>query len=279
MDIQLAATSAAITAAADRHFQEASLSGHHQEYTDRVCRRGRFLVGIAGRPGSGKTTVARALCVLINRHYRASEPAAEDADVAVVVGLDGWSARPAHSLSTAVLTPDSSGPSVASSRAVLDRFDDPAEAHRRRGAAWTFDAAGYRAFVERLLREEGELAAPTFSHTTKDPVAGGLSVLPRHKIVLLEGLYTLLEHGAHWAAAARLVHLPILVAVGPETAQLRLVRRHLRAGIVADPRQAIHRVAANDLPNGEYLLANSRQPALLITSIDDPALAAPDEAP
>lgn len=78
----------------------------------------------------------------------------------------------------------------------------PAQAHARRGAHWTFDA---EAFVQcvRAVREGPVGAAagsgagtgilvPTFAHGVGDPVAGGVTVMPHHKIVLIEGNYLLL---------------------------------------------------------------------------------------
>lgn len=95
----------------------------------------RLLVAIAGPPGSGKSTLAYPLTDLINSlalgrpvEQRQIDPAtglqessaaneageasskADEGEVAVCVGLDGWH----HS------------------RAELDGFDDPVEAHWRR---------------------------------------------------------------------------------------------------------------------------------------------------
>ena len=86
----------------------------------------RLLVGMAGVPGSGKSTVSHALCQHLNA---TSSPVMARA---VVVGMDGY-----H------LT-----------RAQLDSMPDPAEAHRRRGAPWTFDGAAFVAALDELRHIE-----------------------------------------------------------------------------------------------------------------------------
>ena len=84
----------------------------------------RLVVGIAGVPASGKSTLARRLVDDVNTLLRSySETPAHD--VAVLVGLDGW-----H------LT-----------RAQLDTLPDSKLAHDRRGAHWTFDGQAYVDFV------------------------------------------------------------------------------------------------------------------------------------
>ncbi|KAA1101149.1 hypothetical protein PGT21_009072 [Puccinia graminis f. sp. tritici] len=283
MDEQLEQLSATIITHADRFF----LQQDREEEEEGKENHKRYLVAIAGRPGSGKTTIARKLCRLINQHYvhqrrglsegeekREERPMDSNDDVgtvdqstrhhqdhgiATVISLDGWHYP----------------------RSVLDQFEDPAEAHRRRGSVETFDGRSYREFVEELVTSGGrsELRAPGFSHTKKDPIAGAIGIYPWHRIVLLEGLYTLLETPPDWRVASALIHLPIRIDVAPSVAKNRLVRRHLLSGIAADPELAAQRVDSNDLPNGEYLLNHSREPAIVISSVEDPTLTNTHETP
>lgn len=85
----------------------------------------------------------------------------------------------------------------------------PEEALARRGAHWTFDAEAFVRCV-RAVREapvgaaaaaagggaEGGIPVPTFAHGVGDPVQGGVTVMPHHQIVLVEGSYLLLGEGA-----------------------------------------------------------------------------------
>ena len=126
-------------------------------------RGGRLVIGIAGAPGSGKSTLAAAVAARINARAAGAAAAAQQ------VPMDGFHLY----------------------RAQLDAFPDPAAAHARRGAPWTFDADAYLACLRRLKAGADE-AAPSFSHGTGDPVAGDVPVLATHSIVLTEGNWLLL---------------------------------------------------------------------------------------
>ncbi|KAI0321460.1 P-loop containing nucleoside triphosphate hydrolase protein [Amylostereum chailletii] len=80
----------------------------------------RLLVGVAGVPASGKSTLAVLVIDKVNALLRNSGSISS----AVLVGLDGW-----H------LT-----------RVQLDAMPDPKLAHDRRGIHWTFDAHSYVSF-------------------------------------------------------------------------------------------------------------------------------------
>lgn len=56
--------------------------------------RGRYIVGIAGAPGSGKTTAARAVCDRVNQQYAAGRQDGSAAEAAVVVPMDGTAPPP-----------------------------------------------------------------------------------------------------------------------------------------------------------------------------------------
>lgn len=121
------------------------------------------MVGIAGTPGSGKTTLAGRLAGTLAR--KAGRP------LVAVVPMDGF-----H------LT-----------RAQLDGMPDPTLAHARRGAPWTFDAEAYVAALAELRTGGlGSQACPSFDHGVGDPVPGDIPVLPSHRIVVTEGNYLLL---------------------------------------------------------------------------------------
>lgn len=124
----------------------------------------RYVVGVAGSPGSGKSTLAAEVTERINSTAGKA--------VAVRVPMDGF-----HLF-----------------RWELDKMPDPAAAHARRGAPWTFDAAAYVACLRRL-KAGAEEAVPSFDHGTGDPVAGDIAVLPEHRIVISEGNYLLLGAG------------------------------------------------------------------------------------
>ena len=97
----------------------------------------RAVVGIAGPPGGGKSTLAALVQAradaLLKERRRRRRPEQKDEDddeevaepLAVVLPMDGYHYT----------------------RAQLDAFPDPAAAHDRRGAPWTFDADAFVAAV------------------------------------------------------------------------------------------------------------------------------------
>ncbi|KAI8931975.1 hypothetical protein NX059_010871 [Plenodomus lindquistii] len=132
--------------------------------------RQRLLVALAGVPGSGKSTVSHAvLTELITRGIQ---------DV-VIVPMDGFHYT----------------------QQVLSTFEDPANAFRRRGAPFTFDADGCVELVKTLkstpVTTNGEtelmILAPSFDHALKDPVTDDVRVSSSTRLVIVEGNYTLLK--------------------------------------------------------------------------------------
>lgn len=76
-------------------------------------------------------------------------------------------------------------------RAQLDAMPDPATAHARRGAEFTFDGEAFLQLVRRLrepLRDDTPtIFAPSFDHAVKDPKEDDIPVERTHRIVVLEG--------------------------------------------------------------------------------------------
>jgi pantothenate kinase len=191
----------------------------------------RLIIGIAGVPASGKSTLAQMLVEKINALLR-SRSETQPHDVAVLVGLDGW-----H------LT-----------RAQLDVFPDSKLAHDRRGAHWTFDGQSYVNFVRELrmplldAQDNSVIYAPSFSHEIKDPTPQAVAIYPHHRVVVIEGLYTFL--GIHpWIQAAQALDERWWVEIGEEEAKERLVARHVISGVAKDMEEAIWRATENDAPS------------------------------
>ena len=153
--------------------------------------RERFLLGLTGEPGAGKSTVAAQLA------------AALGAD-AVVVPFDGF-----HLASTLLVT---------------------ADLRNRRGAIDTFDLAGYRLLLQRLRRaDEAVVYAPAYAREIEDPVAAAIAVPCRTPIVITEGNYLLSAQPDLQAARAALDQV-WYVDVDADIRRRRLVQRHIRFG-------------------------------------------------
>src|SRR5215218_6434886 len=114
---------------------------------------GRRILGIAGPPGGGKSTVARAVV-------------AELGDEARLVPMDGFHLAQAELVR-------------------LGRRE-------RMGAPDTFDAAGYVALLQRLRSDEPVVYAPEFRREIEEPIAGAIAVPRDVPLVVTEGNYLLL---------------------------------------------------------------------------------------
>ncbi|KAI0179525.1 phosphoribulokinase/uridine kinase [Hypoxylon sp. FL1284] len=195
----------------------------------------RLLIAIGGIPGSGKTTLSKIVTSALNTRYASAHRGdTEAAPVAVFVPMDGF-----H------LT-----------RAQLSAMPDPARAHARRGAEFTFDGAAYLALIRALrapVSDQQTVFAPSFDHAVKDPRPDDIAVAPDHRVVVLEGNYVCLDR-APWREAAGLVDERWFVRVAEDVARERLVRRHVAAGIAKDEDEARRRADENDLENGRQIV-------------------------
>lgn len=141
-------------------------------------------------------------------------------------------------------------------------MDDPKLAHDRRGIHWTFDALAYVDFVARLRYPiaptidhvhppPAVIYAPSFDHALKDPTPDAVVIKPAHRIVVIEGLYTMLDIDP-WRQAAALMDERWWVQIDPARAKTRLVKRHVQTGVAKDMDEAVWRAENND-EDSEYV--------------------------
>lgn len=211
----------------------------------------RYLVAIAGIPGSGKTTTAAAVVQQLNT----------DSNVhAALLSMDGFHL----------------------SRAALDQLPNSTEAHIRRGAPWTFDVTRFVAFVRRLRAwaDETPLAVPrsgdwpatdvirgpTFDHEAKDPVEDGMSLTPDASIIIVEGNYLLLDEPG-WRDLATIVDYRVFVDTDLQEARERTAKRHVQAGIEKTLEDGYRRVDSNDYLNGISIREKLLKPDMVVKSV------------
>jgi pantothenate kinase len=152
---------------------------------------GRVVVGIAGSPGAGKSTLAVRLAQALGPE-------------AVHLPMDGFHLA----------------------NATLDRLGR----HDRKGALDTFDGWGFVALLRRVREETGHTVyAPSFHREVDEPVAGEIAVEPRHRVVVVEGNY-LLVADEPWGRVRDLLDEAWFCAATGDERERRLVERHTRHG-------------------------------------------------
>ena len=158
------------------------------------------------------------------------------------------------------------------SRAQLSALPDPANAHARRGAAFTFDAPAFLHLVQSLrsplLPESKTIHAPSFDHAIKDPVADDIPIPPSARIVIFEGNYLSLNKD-QWRDAAALMDELWFVQVDFEVARNRLIKRHVVAGIAQNEEEAGRRADENDLVNGKEIVEGRLDVQEVVVSRED----------
>ena len=197
---------------------------------DAARRERRFILGIAGPPAAGKSTLAEALREALN----GGRGPRRDDEVATIAGLDGF------------------------------HFDDAvlhARGHRpRKGAPFTFDAAGYAAMLERLAAPSPEaVAVPVFDRDLELSRAAAAIVEPHHRIVITEGNYLLLDDDG-WRPVRDRLDFTVLLDVPAEELRRRLMERWLGHGY--PPAEAKEKTEANDLVNARLVASTSAEPDL-----------------
>ena len=153
----------------------------------------RTILGIAGAPGSGKSTFAAWL-------QEQFSPG-----TSVVVPMDGF-----H-LGNAII--------------------EGTPLRQRKGAIDTFDGGGYLSLLRRLaLRDEAVVYAPEFRRTLDEPVAASIAIPAEVQLVITEGNYLLADQEPWKDVRAQLDEVWFL-ETPPALRLQRLVDRHISFGM------------------------------------------------
>lgn len=196
----------------------------------------RRLLGIAGAPGAGKSTLAALIAAELG------------ADLAVLVPMDGF-----HLASDA-----------------LERL----ELADVKGAVETFDGWGYLALLQRLLAQperlgrshEGVVYAPRFDRSLEDPVGSAIPVRAAVPLVITEGNY-LLADDEPWASIRALLTESWFLAPEEPVRMSRLIARHERFGRSHD--EALERSHGSDQRNAEFIETTAQHADLIVRIADN----------
>lgn len=161
------------------------------------------IVGIAGPPGSGKTSVASELPPHLSVPH-------------CVVPMDGFH-YPQERLRA------------------MGRRD-------RMGAPDTFDTTALVELLVRVSERLEPVVFPEFDRTIEEPIPGSITVMPEDELVILEGNYLLVDD-ADWALIGELLDLCVFVDIPEDVRLQRLTKRHVDFGkSLSDATEWVHRV-------------------------------------
>ncbi len=185
----------------------------------------RFLVGLAGPPAAGKSTLAEVLRDgLIAR-----------GETAEILPMDGF-----H-MDNGILA----------ARGLL----------QRKGVPESFDGRGFIDIVTALKRGDGEVLVPVFDRSRELAVNAARAIPHETRFILAEGNYLLFKD-APWDRLAGVFDFTIFVGPPYQVLEERLRQRWMGYAL---PEDQIHwKLYGNDLPNGKRILENSRPADLTI---------------
>ena len=195
---------------------------------ERSQNSGRIIVAVAGAPTSGKSTLCAKLSISLN----------DQATPSAVVTMDGF-----H----------------------MDNGELDVRGWRElKGAPQTFDSRGLVNLIASIHANKKPIRVPDFDRA-KDAVVAGRTIVDRnHQIILVEGNYVLLNEEP-WSELANYFDFSILLNPTLEEIETRSIKRWLENGRSwSDARQ---RAQHNDVPNGIYVVENSRKADLILEEV------------
>lgn len=193
----------------------------------RAGNASRYLVGIAGPPAAGKSTIAEAV----------AEGLTDLGETAVVVPMDGFHYDDA----------------------VLERLG----LRSRKGSPPTFDCLGFEVLLKRLKSCEPDVAIPVFDRSLELSRAAAELVSAQTKYLIIEGNYLLLNY-APWVNLRGLFDMTVFLDVPIEELDRRMVARWAHFG--REKQAARDWIDSNDMPNIRHVLEHSNVADIRLTS-------------
>ena len=190
----------------------------------------RIAIGLAGGPGTGKSTLAAELVTTLDTTHPG---------IAALVPMDGFHMKHAK-------------------LEAMGQVD-------YKGAPHTFEGADFVNFLHHLKHATGPVSGPGYSRKIEDTVDDAFTVQPEARILIVEGNYLLLTEGP-WAGVKPLLDYSVFIDVSRDVVQARLLKRHGEEGLFTEERNRAH-IERNDLPNYD-LVCLSQDRADVVISLD-----------
>lgn len=186
----------------------------------------RRILGIAGAPASGKSTLAVELVERLGRDFPGAVAA---------VGMDAFHLAQ----------------SVLQRRGLVEV----------KGAPQTFDAVGYLRLLERIQSTDETVYAPEFDRSIEDSIAHRIEIGPGVRLVVTEGNYLCLDADP-WRAVHAALDETWFVELPESVRRQRLIDRHLRYG--RSQAEAEQRADGSDQRNAELIAGSVLEPDVWI---------------
>ena len=192
----------------------------------------RIAIGIAGGPGTGKSTLAAEIVTMLNATHPGS---------AQLVPMDGFHIR--HARLEAMGQTDF------------------------KGAPHTFEGAEFVSFLHHLKAAKTAVSGPGYSRKIEDVVEDAFTVGPDVRVLVVEGNYLLLTEGP-FAGVKPLLDYAVFIDVPRDLVEARLLRRHAEEGLFSEERNRAH-IARNDLPNYDLVCLSQERADVVISLLTD----------
>jgi pantothenate kinase len=177
----------------------------------------RYILGVTGYPGAGKSTISESLINGVNIRV--------GGEIAMIVPMDGF-----H-------LPNE----VLESKGLL----------HLKGIPDSFDAAGFVMLLAELRKPaDHTVGCPRFDRSIEASIENGIQISPHHQLLIVEGNYLLYDKEP-WSQARQYLDESWFLDVSLDTIYPRLVERHIVGGKTEE--QAKAKVALTDLPNARLI--------------------------
>jgi len=197
----------------------------------------RALVGLAGPPGSGKTTLAALIRWLWSQFPTRARLAC--------LSIDGWHLPNAELDRRTFRLPDGT-------RLPL---------RARKGSPGTFDVPALVAALQSLKTSRAAAVLPRYDRTIHEPVSGAVTVDPDTDLILLEGNYVLLQKPP-WHRVRALMDAGVFIEIDPSLCRRDIIERHRRGGL--SHAQAVAKYDSNDAANTSIVMPTRAQADLVL---------------
>jgi len=192
----------------------------------------RFLLGITGVPGAGKSTLADLLMKNVNATLKEES--------AIVIPMDGYHYHNDILVETGLLP--------------------------LKGVPQTFDAQRFVMLIKEIASAKTEkLYCPSYDRALHNPVEGSIVIEDKHKIVIVEGNYLLLDTYP-WNELADLFDESWFIETPLTTTKERLINRHVLTGRSVE--EALSKISSTDAPNAELIIQTRHRATKVILSKD-----------